>query len=98
FAHAHLEELVVRGQEHRRRGEESAAGVAVDADAIEIDPAVQRGKLFDAGLLIRQRVVTQVEVAEALIFLRPLRATAAIAELNDDEPELRELLRHGRWR
>ena len=51
----------------------------------------------DARFLYRRkRVVAEIVVAEALVFLRPLRAPASITDLDDDEAELCELLRH--WR
>ena len=57
---------------------------------------VARGELLDAGLLIGQAVVAQVEVAVALVRVAAARAAAAVADLDDDEAELREALRHRR--
>ena len=48
--HANLEEIIVAGRKQRGRGEEPAAGVTVDADFVDVDPLVARGKLLDAGL------------------------------------------------
>ena len=42
----------------------AAAGVAVNADAIEIDPGILLGELADGGDLIGERVVAHVAVGE----------------------------------
>ena len=86
-----LEELVVGLLQDGRGRHEPAAGVAVDADAVDVDEAVPRGERLDRGLLVDEAVVAEVEVAEGVVRLRPLRAAAAMADLDDDEPELREL-------
>ena len=51
---------------------------------------VARGELLDRRLLVGQAVVAQVAVAVVVVPLRPLRVAAAVADLDDDEPELRE--------
>ena len=76
----HLEE--VRIDEHRRRGHEAAAGVAPDADAIDVDERMPLGELLDRRLLVGQPVVAQVAVAVVVVPLRPLRMAAAVADLD----------------
>ena len=74
--------------------------MAEDAHAVEINPLVQRCELLDADLFVSQRVVPHVVVAEALIRVGAQRVAAAVAELDDDEAQLCELLRHptgGEW-
>ena len=51
---------------------------------------IARGELLDRRLLVGQPVVAQVAVAVVVVPLRPLRVAAAVAHLDDDEPELRE--------
>src|ERR1041385_8611475 len=68
--------------------------MAEDADAIDIDPLVAGGELLDAGFLIGESVVAHVEVAEALIRVRPIRTPAPIADLDHDEAEIGETLVH----
>src|SRR5690606_37762044 len=46
----------VRVAENRVGGGESAAGMAVDADAVDVDPLVARGELADRGDVIRDAV------------------------------------------
>ena len=87
-----FEELVVGLLEHGRAGHEAAAGVAVDADAVDVDPGVPAGEGLDGRLLIDEAVVAEVEVAEAVIGFAALGAAAAVADLDDDEAELRQLL------
>src|SRR5438093_762366 len=50
------------------------------------------GQLFDRRLLIGKGVVAQIEIAIAVICLRPLGRAAAMADLHNDETELSELL------
>src|SRR5262245_50968621 len=64
--------------------------MAVDADAVDVDERIAAGQLLDGGLLIRQTVIAQVAVAVVVIPLRSLRIAAAIADLYDNEAELRE--------
>ena len=47
-------------------------------------------QLLDRRLLVGQSVVAQIAVAVVVVPLRPLRVAAAIADLDDDEAELRE--------
>src|ERR1043166_6270705 len=63
-----------------------------DADAVDVDPLVTRRELLDARLLIGETVVPHVEIAEALIRVGAIGAAAAIADLDDDEPEIGESL------
>ena len=83
-----LEEVGIH--EHRRRRHEAAARVAPDPDFVDVDERVAGGELLDGGLLVREAVVAQVAVAVVVVPLRPLRMAAAVADLDDDEPELRE--------
>jgi hypothetical protein len=46
--------------EHRTGSGVAAAGVAPDADPIEVDPRVPAGEILDAGDLVGQRVVLDV--------------------------------------
>src|SRR3712207_7807512 len=48
------------------------SGVAVDPDAVEVDPPVARRELLDAGFLVGERVVAEVEVAVAVVGDRAL--------------------------
>ena len=70
--------------------------MAEDADAVDVDPLVARRELLDAGLLIGKAVVAHVEVAEVLIGVGTVGASAAVAELDDDEAEIGEALRNAR--
>ena len=88
FADRDLEEIGIL--QHRRRRHESAAGMAGDADALDIDPRIAARQLLDCGFLIGQAVVAQVAVAEVVIPLRPVRIAAAIAHFDHDEPEFRQ--------
>jgi hypothetical protein len=62
-----LEELVVGLLQHRRRGHEAAAGMAVDAHSLKIDEPVARRKLLDRAFRIRQRVISQVGITKTAI-------------------------------
>ena len=89
---AHLEELVVGLAQERRGGHETTTGVAVDAHPFDVDVRMPGGQLLQAGLLVGQAVVAQVEVAVDVVGLRAGRRAAAVAQLNDDEADLRQLL------
>ena len=65
---------------------------------VDVDERVPRGELLDGGLLVGEAVVAEVEVAEAVVRLGPGRRPAAVADLDDDEADLRELLLAGRGR
>src|SRR5690606_21571329 len=67
-------------------------------DALDVDPWMPCGQLLDARLLIRQAVVAQVVVAEAVVRVRPSWTATPVADLDDDESELREPLRRRRRR
>ncbi len=81
-----LEEI--RVDEHGRRGHESSAGVAVDPDFVDIDKGMLDGQLFDRPLLIGQAIVPQVSIAKIMVPFGALGVTAAVPDLDEDEPEL----------
>ena len=83
-----LEEVGI--DEHRRRRHEASARVAPDADTVDVDVGMLVRELLDGGLLVGQAVVAQVAVAVVVVPLRPLRMSAAIADFDDDEAELRQ--------
>ena len=87
---ADLEEVVVGLAKQRGRGHEAAAGVPIDADAVEVDEGVPCPKLLQGRLLVSEGVVAEVEVAVAVVGLRALRRSAAVADLDDDEAEVRQ--------
>ncbi len=87
-----LEELVVGLLQQGRGGHETAAGVAVDADAVDVDEGVPRGELLDGRLLVLETVVPHVEVAVGAVGLGAGGGAAAVSHLDDDETELGQLL------
>ena len=63
FADGDFEE--VRILKHRRGGHEASAGMAGDADPLDIDQGVAAGQLLDGGFLVGQAVVAQIAVADS---------------------------------
>ncbi len=90
--HTDLEEVVVGLLHQGGCRHESTAGVAVDSDAVDVHVGSLLGQLFDARLLVRQPVVSQVEVAVAVISLRATRRSATVTQLHHQEAQLRQLL------
>src|SRR5690606_26010709 len=80
----------VRVDQHRGRGHEAAARVAVDADALDVDERVPVRELLDRDLLVGQSVVAEVAVPVVVVPLRPGRVAAAVPDRDHDEAELRE--------
>ena len=92
-----FEKLVERWKHQRSRRQESTTGVAVDTNAIDIDPLEARRELFDTSLFVRQRIIPHIEVPVILIRCRTRGRTTAIAQLHDNKSKLRELLRPTTW-
>ena len=86
--HRHSEEIGIH--EHRCRGHEAAAGMAVDADSINVDEYVAGGELLDRGLLVGKTVITQVAVPIVMVPFRTCRMPTAIPDRNHNEAKLRQ--------
>ena len=91
FRPAHLEEVVVRREQHGGGRHEATTRVAEDADLVEVDELVACAELLDGVLLIGQRIIAHVAVAVAMIGERAERTAATMADFDHDEAELREL-------
>src|SRR5207244_5000949 len=63
-----------------------------DADLVDIDEGVAPRELLDRRFLVGETIIAQVPVAIVVVPLRSLRIAAAVADLDDDKPELRQRL------
>src|SRR5262245_56256895 len=66
--------------------------MAPDADFVDVDERMASRKLFDRRFLVCEAIVAEVAVSVVVVPLRPLRVAAAVADFNDNEPELRQRL------
>lgn len=85
---ANLEEI--RIAEHGGSGGVAAAGVAPDADAVEVDEGVFRGEFADAGDLVGEGVVGGVDGVDAFMEALGAEVGAHAVEAKDDEAEIGE--------
>ena len=78
----------VRILQDGRRGHEAAAGVAMNADAVQVDPLVACAQLLDGIFLVFQTIVAQVSVAVVVIPLGAVGMAAAVAHRNHNHAQL----------
>ena len=79
--------------EHGRRGHESAAGMAVYADAGDVDVGMAGGQLLDGPLVVGEGIVAHVAVAVVMIPFGAGGVSAALSHGDDDESGLGETVR-----
>ncbi len=92
-----LEEVGVLQDGCRRH--ETAARVAVDTHAVDVDEAVAGRELLDGGFLVGQTVIAQIAVTVVVVPLRAVGVAAAVTDGDYDESRLRQTVgAHGHAR